>query len=222
MPISRVSDPPGSAITPTPTVSRLGIHSDPYVIQTVDPSRCRLWPLHPRDPDRVNRRSCRTLINSIAAHGQFVPALGRPVRNDPELSVEILCGSRRLFAARQLEIPLLVQVRDLSNWECALVVEIENRVRRTFTRLERDSYFKAIMDQALAQPRAGELRPKDYDALVRTRTRKPLFTVRSYYNVVEFVFPTPVDELTVELMKDVVADAVDPQQLIAGSVGSTN
>ncbi len=184
--------------------------NDPRIIQSVDPSRCRLWPLHPRSPEKVNEPSCRRLIQSIAAHGQLVPALGRPVRDDPTLAVEVLCGSRRLFAARYLGIPLLAQVRELSNWECALAVEVENRIRRGLSRTERDTYFKALMDHALPGPLAGTPRAKDYDAIVRSSHDTPLFTARSYYNVLELVFPNSMDALTMEVIKGVVAGILDP------------
>lgn len=207
----------------SPAIPRsAGIRFDPRIIQAVDPSHCRLWPLHPRALDGVNRRSCHSLIRSIAAHGQLVPALGRHVLNDPEWSVEIICGSRRLFAARDLGIPLLVQIRELSNWECALAVELENRLRRGLSRSERDFYFKALMDQALGQSSAGPPRLKDYDTVARTRTDKPLFAARSYYNVVELVFPHSVDDKTIDLIKGVIAEALDPPHLMTSSGSSAH
>lgn len=198
------------------------INCDPRTIQSVDPSQCRVWPLHPRSPERINYRSCHSLIKSIAAHGQLMPGLGRPIRNDPDRSVEILCGSRRLFAARHLGIPLLVQVRDLSNWECALVVEIENRIRQGLSRAERDIYFKTLIDQGLGHARAGPPRLKDYDVIVRTQDDRPLFTSRSYFNVLEFVFPRSLDNVTIERIKSAVAESLDPHHPITSSSRSAN
>jgi len=192
--------------------SSAAVATDPRLI-VIDPDRCRLWSEHPRRRDRVTAESCRSLTRSISAHGQFVPALGRPTRGDPEADIEILCGSRRLFAARYLGIPLLVQVRDLSNSEAAVVVEVENRVRRSLSPDDRDCYLHSLTKQPAREARAGMAHPRDYDMILHTSTGKPLFTARRYFNVLELVFPQAIDDFTVELINSVIADILDPLQL---------
>jgi hypothetical protein len=192
--------------------SRVRSSADTREIHSIDPARCLVWSRHPRSRDRVTVESCRDLIRTIEMHGQLVPALGRPTRNDPCADVEILCGSRRLFVARHLGIPLLVQVRNLSNSESAVIVEVENRIRRNLSRNERGVHYKQLAEQPLRGAAAGTRHPRDYDMMLRTSTGKPLFTARRYFNVLELVFPQSVDDLTVELINSVVADILDVEQ----------
>ena len=81
-------------------------------IVSVSPFRCRVWALHDRLDDYVTEESCRAEIESFAAHGQLVPALGRPVWGDVSYDVEIVYGARRLFVARHLGIQLKVKPGD--------------------------------------------------------------------------------------------------------------
>ncbi len=194
----------------TSTNPRAAISSDPRLIQAIDPGRCRIWSQHPRRHDRVTPESCRSLIRSIAAHGQLVPVLARPACDHPQTNVEILCGSRRLFVSRHLGIPLLVQVRDLSNSEAAIAVEVENRVRKSLSPDERDFHFKSLTKRPAMEPRAGMAHPRDYDTVLQASAGKPLFTSRRYFNVLELVFPQALDDFTVEVIHSVIADILDP------------
>jgi hypothetical protein len=181
--------------------------ADPRLIQSVDPYRCRLWPLHPRAQGRVNKESCKDLIRSIAAHGQFTPALGRPVIDDPEMDVEILCGSRRLFAARHLKLPILVQVRHLSDREAALAAELENKIRKSISRSKRQVSFALSPNQA--PPKSGTPNAQDQDTTPPASSSTLTFTARRYFNVLELVFPRSINEFTIELIKRVVSDFLD-------------
>jgi hypothetical protein len=150
------------------------------------------------------------LIKSIAAHGQFVPALGRPICDDPKMDVEILCGSRRLFAARHLDIPLLVQVRDLSDRECALVVELENSLRKSLPREGRDITLASAIRRH--PNKLTDMPPKMREMNVQHQTGTPRFITRRYFNVIELVFPRSINEFTIELVRRVVADFLNPQR----------
>lgn len=197
---------------PVPNVSPPKLVPDPRVIHSIDASRCRLWTFHPRTPSRVNAQSCRELSRSIAAHGQLVPALGRPTRNDPHADLEIICGSRRLFVARRLGIPLLVQVRNLNDWEAGLAAEVENKARTNLTRAEYNSRLKLLTDLASTSLSPEEVPPSDREKVFQTSRGNLLFTSRRYFNVLEFVFPQSIDEFTIELIRNVVGHFLVPRQ----------
>jgi ParB family chromosome partitioning protein len=106
-------------------------------IVPVDPFKCRIWSLHDRFATEIDDQSCKAEIESISAHGQIVAALGRRLVNDPDHDVEIVCGARRLFAARRLNKPLLVELRDFTDREGLVAMDIENRQRRDISPYER-------------------------------------------------------------------------------------
>lgn len=103
----------------------------------VSPFRCTVWQEHARSEESVNEDSCRSEIDSVLAHGQLVPALGRRPKGANEFDVEIICGARRLFVARHLNVPLRVEMRDLSDREAAVLLEIENSQRQDLSPYER-------------------------------------------------------------------------------------
>jgi ParB family chromosome partitioning protein len=104
---------------------------------SLSPFRCRMWALHDRLESHVTEESCRAEIDSIKRHGQLVPALGRPLRGDMEHDVELIFGARRLFVARHLNLPLLVEVRELSDRDAIIAMDIENRHRLDISPYER-------------------------------------------------------------------------------------
>lgn len=103
----------------------------------VTPFRCRVWTEHARLEECLTENTCHSEIQSLRAHGQLIPALGRRVYNDPLHDVEIVCGARRLFAARHLNVPLKVQVVELSDREAAVALDIENNQRQHISQYER-------------------------------------------------------------------------------------
>src|SRR5262249_50910521 len=64
-------------------------------------------------------------------------ALGRPLGGNPMHDVELICGARRLFVARALNVPLLTELRNLSDREACIALEIENRQRQDISPYER-------------------------------------------------------------------------------------
>jgi ParB family chromosome partitioning protein len=106
-------------------------------VVSVSPFRCRLWSLHDRLEEQVTEKSCREEIESFAVHGQLVPVLARPVTGDPAYDFEVVCGARRLFVARHLKSPLLVDVREMSDREAIIAMDIENRQRADVSPYER-------------------------------------------------------------------------------------
>jgi ParB family chromosome partitioning protein len=106
-------------------------------IVAIDPFRTRMWLLHDRCGEHVNEGTCRALIESFTKYGQLVPALGRVLRGDPDHDVELIYGARRLFVARHLNMPLLAELRDVSDREALISMDIENRQRTDISPYER-------------------------------------------------------------------------------------
>jgi len=107
----------------------------------------------------VTEENCRTEIDSISRHGQLVPVLGRQLRGDSQHDIELIYGARRLFAARHINTPLLVELRELSDIQAIIAMDIENRQRTdispyergmSFSRWIRAGYFQSQDDIARA------------------------------------------------------------------------
>lgn len=110
-------------------------------IVAVNPFRCRIWNLHPRLDENITEESCRAQIESIEKHGQLVPALGRRLCAGADHSVELIFGARRLFVARHLNQPLLVELRDISDRDALVAMDIENRLRQDISAYERGTGY---------------------------------------------------------------------------------
>jgi ParB family transcriptional regulator, chromosome partitioning protein len=114
-------------------------------IVSVSPFRCRIWALHDRLDEFLTEESCRSEIASVAAHGQLVPALGRPLRDDPDHDVEMICGARRLFVARHLGLPVRVELREMSDREAIAAMDAENRIRKDISPYERGLSYASLL-----------------------------------------------------------------------------
>jgi len=97
--------------------------------------------MHARLDEQLSTKYCVEEIESIKAHGQRVPLLGRPVRDDRNVEVEVICGARRLFAAQQLGIDVLVDVRDLDDREAIIATHIDG-LRKDLSPYERGLAYK--------------------------------------------------------------------------------
>jgi ParB family chromosome partitioning protein len=113
------------------------------VIQPLDPFRCRMWDMHDRLEGQINEHTCKKEIESFSRHGQLVPVVARPLRNDPTHDFELIFGARRLFVARLLNVPLMAEIRGLSDREAFIAMDIENRHRKNVSAYERGmSYLR--------------------------------------------------------------------------------
>lgn len=112
------------------------------VIVSVNPFRCRVWALHDRLEDYVTEESCRNEIESVRLHGQLVPAMGRPMHDDPNYDVEIVYGVRRLFVAQHLNRELQVEIREMSDRDALVAMDIENRHRKDTSAYERGLTYR--------------------------------------------------------------------------------
>jgi len=119
---------------------------------SVDPFRCRVWDLHDRLTEGITEESCRAEIDSFIQHGQLVPALARVLHDEPGYDYELIYGARRLFAARHVNKLLLIEVREMSDEEAIVAMDLENRQRRdispyerglSYARWLREGYFKS-------------------------------------------------------------------------------
>jgi ParB family transcriptional regulator, chromosome partitioning protein len=106
-------------------------------VVAVNPFRCRMWHLHDRLDCQINEATCKAEIHSFSKHGQFIPALGRPVVGDPDYDIELIYGARRLFVARHLNQSILVEIRDMTDREAITAMDVENRQRVDITPYER-------------------------------------------------------------------------------------
>lgn len=106
-------------------------------IVSFNPFRCRMWSMHDRIEGYVSEETCQAEIGSFERHGQLVPVLGRSLRNEPDYDVELIYGARRLFVARHINKPLLVELRNLSDQEAIVAMDIENRHRSDISPYER-------------------------------------------------------------------------------------
>jgi len=106
-------------------------------IVSIDPFRVRMWSLHDRCDEHVNEETCKEEIESFEKHGQLVPVLGRVLRGDLDHDVELIYGARRLFVVRHLNMSLLVDLREMSDREALIAMDIENRQRTDISPYER-------------------------------------------------------------------------------------
>lgn len=118
-------------------------------VLSVSPFCCRMWTGHARLEEHVNEGTCSDEIRSFLAHGQRAPVLGRSRRADKDQLYELVFGARRLFVARHLNVPLLVEVREMSDREAAIALDIENRQRRDVSPYERGRSYASWLRAGL-------------------------------------------------------------------------
>jgi ParB family chromosome partitioning protein len=113
-----------------------------------------MWDLHDRFEGTISEESCRVEIESFSRHGQLVPALGRPLRGQPDFDVELICGARRLFVARHIRQDLTVELREMSDAEALIAMDTENRLRKDISPYERGMSYARWL-------RSGHFRSQD-------------------------------------------------------------
>jgi ParB family transcriptional regulator, chromosome partitioning protein len=110
-------------------------------VVAANPFRCRMWDFHDRLESQLTEDTCREEIESIARHGQLMPVLGRSLTGDPDFDFELIYGARRLFVARHLDKPLLIDLRVIADSDAIVAMDIENRLRRDISPYERGRNF---------------------------------------------------------------------------------
>ncbi len=111
-------------------------------LMQVNPARCRIWELNARAGEDLGPQSCGNLRNSIRAHGQKQPALGRRISTSDGCEIELIYGARRHFVAQELGIDLLVECRDIDDRSALIEMDIENRVRQDISPYDRGLAYK--------------------------------------------------------------------------------
>ena len=104
-----------------------------------------MWEMHDRDMEALTRARCRDLIRSFERVGQAVPVLGRRLDDEPGFDFELIYGARRLFAAQQLNMPLRVAVRAVSDLEAVRLTFAENAHRQDVSPYERGTALKRLL-----------------------------------------------------------------------------
>ena len=107
----------------------------------MNPFRCRMWEHHDRLDSGVNEKTCKAEIESFLKHGQLVQVLGRPLHGDPSHDIELIFGARRLFVAQHLNCPLRVEVRNLTDMEAVIAMDLENRQRKEISPYEQGQCY---------------------------------------------------------------------------------
>jgi|KBSMisStandDraft_5_1062788.scaffolds.fasta_scaffold71946_3 ParB family chromosome partitioning protein len=158
-------------------------------IVSIDPFRVRVWSLHDRCDDHVNEQTCKAEIDSFESHGQLVPALGRALRGDPDYDVELIYGARRLFVARHLNMQLLVELREMSDREALIAMDIENRHRIDISPYERAMSYARWLSRGHFRSqdeiaRAMKISPSRISRLLRL-ARLPSVIVSAFTNPLE-------------------------------------
>ena len=106
-------------------------------VRRVPVSKCKVWSLHVRSEESITTASCASLIRSMRKHGQRLPVLARQRACPEGTEFELIYGARRLFAAQQLGIELLVDVREIDDRNAVIEMEVENRPRQDISPYER-------------------------------------------------------------------------------------
>ncbi len=118
----------------------------------LDPRRVRIWPGNARVYALLNEINCRDLIDSIIAEGgQKMPAIVRPVADDPAHDFEVITGTRRHFAISWLrdhgrfDLHFVVQVEALDDEAAFRLADLENRARNDVSDYERARNYAAAL-----------------------------------------------------------------------------
>jgi ParB family chromosome partitioning protein len=158
-------------------------------IVEVNPFRCRMWAMHDRLEDYLTEESCQAELESVSKHGQLVPALGRRVHNNPDCDVELVVGSRRLFVAKLLNQPLKVELKELTDQEALIAMDIENRHRQDISPYERGLSYARML-------RAGHFKSQDELAQaleISTAQVSRLMKLSRLPSVIVAAFERPMD-----------------------------
>lgn len=114
-----------------------------------NPFRCCMWQFHDRLEDLVTENTCKAEIASFLRHGQLIPVLGRHHTATSEYDIELIYGARRLFVARHTGKPLRVELKQLTDREALIAMDIENRQRADISAYERGMSYARWLREGL-------------------------------------------------------------------------
>jgi ParB family chromosome partitioning protein len=155
----------------------------------INPLRCRVWSLHSRLDESLTEESCRTQIASFEKHGQLIPVLGRRLRGNRDYDVELIYGARRLFVARHLNLPLLVELRDISDRDGIVAMDLENRLRQDVSAFERGTSYDRWLREGFFESqdeiaKALQVSPAQVSRLLKL-ARLPQTVIEAFGNATE-------------------------------------
>ena len=158
-------------------------------VMSVDPFCCRMWEGHARLEEHINEKTCRSEIDSFLSFGQQLPVLARTLKGDVTHQYELVYGARRLFVARHLNVPLLLEIRQVTDREATVALDIENRQRKEFSPYERGlSYIDWLRTGLFSSQeelsRTLNVSPSQVSRLIRLAQLPP---------VILNAFPSPLD-----------------------------
>lgn len=115
------------------------------VISDIDPAKCKRWKYADRFDEWFTYENCQDMIESIRSGGQEIPGVVRKLVNDPDgFEYEVIYGGRRHFSTSYLTNKLneytpfkAIVKSDLSDSECAALMDLENRVKADISDFER-------------------------------------------------------------------------------------
>jgi ParB family chromosome partitioning protein len=155
----------------------------------INPFKCTIWSLHERLEGEITEESCKAEIASVLEHGQMIPVLGRRLHGNPDYQVEIIYGARRLFIARHLNRDLIVDLRELSDRDAIIAMDMENRLRKDISPYERGLSYTQWL-------RSGHFKSQDEIARalnVSTSQVSRLLRVSRLPAVIVSAFRSPTD-----------------------------
>ncbi len=105
-----------------------------------------MWENHNRLYDLLDEKSCHQLIESIKSQGQKEEAIVRRFPdNENGIDFEIICGARRLWVCRYLNIPINISVVKLSDEEAFRISDASN-VGEDISPYERAMEYSRALD----------------------------------------------------------------------------
>jgi ParB/RepB/Spo0J family partition protein len=120
-------------------------------VVAVELSNIQLHPDNGRDKKNLD---LDTLKSSIQATGQLVPGLARKL---PDGSIQLVCGSRRFKALKELKAPTMnLIIGNLSDFEAVEAMVTENLQRKNMSLFEELKEIKKLVSMGSAQEITSE------------------------------------------------------------------
>lgn len=113
----------------------------------IETSKCSVWPGNSRDQNNLDRNDLEELKASIKAQGQKVPVLVRPLSSGKEY--EVIYGSRRFNACKELGITLKALSADISDKDAINFMVAENSSRKDTCAYENALSYKEWLDKGI-------------------------------------------------------------------------
>lgn len=134
------------------SMARFGNDTEYLTNEFVDPAICKPSAENARFYAELTYADCEDLIESIKAEGRQTEAALVRRSEDPDFEYEIVAGDRRHWAISWLranhypDFKYLIRVKAMDDEAAFRASDIENRVRKDLTDLERATSYKRAVD----------------------------------------------------------------------------